>query len=166
MLKKLWKKYKGKIPAMLLSIAIPLGVGILSALLTKGNMSIFEQIKKPPLSPPAFLFPIVWSILYILMGISAFLIYDDRTEENKGRVNEALTYYFASLIFNFLWSILFFNFKVFGIAAVCLAVLLVLILKTILSYFKINRTAAYLQIPYALWVAFAGYLNVAISIIN
>ena len=166
MLKKLWKKYKGYIPSFLVSVAIPLAVGLLSALLTKNNMSIYEEIKTPPLSPPAILFPIVWSILYVLMGVSAFIIQRNTDSKNESVAKEGLTYYAISLVFNFLWSILFFNLRVFAIAVVCLALLLFFIIKTVLCYFKIKPIAAYLQIPYILWVSFAAYLNIAIAIIN
>lgn len=166
MIKKLWQKYKKYIPSYLVAIAIPLLVGIISALLTKDNMQIFDEITKPPLSPPAALFPIAWGILYILMGVSSAMIYNSINDKNRELARQALTYYIISLAFNFLWSILFFNLRVFAIAVLCLAILLFFIIKTTLSYFKINRVAAYLQIPYILWVIFAGYLNIAIAIIN
>ena len=165
-LKTIWKKYKGYLPSLLVSLAIPLAVGILSALITKGNMSIYNEIKKPPLSPPAMLFPIAWSILYILMGISSFLVCKNKNERNGEAVKFALTYYAISLALNFLWSVLFFNLRVFAIAVVCILMLLFFIIKTVISYFKISPTAAYLQIPYIIWVAFATYLNITISIIN
>ena len=166
MLKKLWKKYKGYIPSFLVSIAIPLAVGLLSALLTKNNMSIYDEIKTPPLAPPAILFPIAWSILYILMGVSSFIVYHNKNHENERWAKEGLTYYIISLVFNFLWSILFFNARVFAIAVVCLLILLFFIIKTVLAYFRVKPTSAYLQIPYILWVAFAAYLNIAIAILN
>ena len=165
-LKAIWKKYKGYLPSLLVSLAIPLAVGMLSALLTKNNMSIYNEIKTPPLSPPAILFPIVWSILYILMGVSSFLVYKNKTAENGELVKSALTSYAISLGLNFLWSVLFFNLRVFAIAVVCLLLLLFFIIKSTLAYLKIKPTAAYLQIPYILWVAFALYLNIAIAIIN
>ena len=105
-IKAIWKKYKGYLPSLLVSLAIPLAVGMLSALLTKNNMSIYNEIKTPPLSPPAILFPIVWSILYILMGVSSFLVYKNKTAENGELVRSALTSYAISLGLNFLWSIL------------------------------------------------------------
>lgn len=166
MIKKLWQKYKKYIPSYLVAIAIPLLFGMISALLTKDNMQIFDEITKPPLSPPAALFPIAWGILYILMGVSSAMIYNSINDQNRDLARQALTYYIISLAFNFLWSILFFNLRVFAIAVLCLAILLFFIIKTALSYFKINRVAAYLQIPYILWVIFAGYLNIAIAIIN
>ena len=154
-----------KIKPYVISVLIPLAVGGTSALLTMKNMDIYEQVKTPPLSPPSILFPIVWTILYILMGISAAMVY---TKSDIGR-NEAkcgLRTYAISLIFNFLWSIVFFNFRWFGFAFFWLLALLFLILKTIVCYFKVSKIAAYLQIPYAVWVAFAGYLNFGIWMLN
>ena len=158
-------KTRGRVGVYVISIAIALGVGGLSALLTVGNMDIYTELRQPPLAPPAILFPIVWTVLYVLMGVSAAMIYtEDRVE--KAEKAEALMPYGASLFVNFFWSILFFNFRAFLPAFVWLVLLEFLIVMTILSYRKLNTGAAYLQIPYALWVAFAGYLNIAIWVLN
>ena len=143
------------------SIAIPLLVGGLSALLTMGNMSLYEEIVQPALAPPPILFPIVWTVLYVLMGVSAAMIYNDRRVEKSERTS-ALMPYAASLFVNFFWSILFFNFRAFLPAFIWLILLEFLIIMSIISYRRINTGAALLQIPYAIWVAFAGYLNLAI----
>ena len=154
-----------KIKPYIVSVFIALGVGGLSALLTMGNMDIYKEITTPPLSPPSILFPIVWTVLYILMGISAAMIFKDNMASVKKK-KIALSPYASSLIVNFAWSIIFFNFKAFLIAFLWLLLLLYLIIKTIVLYRKINKAAAYLQIPYAIWVAFAGYLNAGIFILN
>ena len=156
---------KQKIKPYIISILIALAVGALSAFLTRNNMDIYSEVVTPPLSPPSILFPIVWTALYILMGISAAMIYTDGTASRSAKEN-ALTTYAASLIFNFAWSIIFFNLRAFLVSFVWLLVLLGLIIKTIADYRKINKTAAYLQIPYALWVTFAGYLNLGIWWLN
>ena len=161
MVKEFFKKYKN----YLISVAIALGVGGLSALLTMKNMEIFDMVKKPPLSPPALLFPIVWTILYVLMGISSAIIYERRNTYPEN-VRDALNTYASSLIVNFAWSIIFFNLQAFLIAFVWLILLLTLIALTILKYSKIERSAAYLQIPYIIWVAFAGYLTLGITLLN
>ena len=148
-----------------IAIAIPLLVGGLSALLTRGNMQIYSQVQTPPLSPPAILFPIVWTLLYILMGISSAIIWANR-EKDIEAAQSGLAAYAVSLAFNFTWSILFFNFRLFGFSFVWLLALWILILVTILQYRKISPTAAYLHIPYAVWVAFAGYLNAGIWWLN
>ena len=148
-----------------IAIAIPLAIGGLSALLTRGNMQIYSEVQTPPLSPPSILFPIVWTILYILMGVSSAIIWANR-EKNADAAQSGLAAYALSLAFNFAWSILFFNFRCFGFSLVWLIALWILILVTILQYRKLSPPAAYLQIPYALWVAFAGYLNAGIWWLN
>lgn len=156
---------KEKIKTYIVSIAIALAVGGLSALLTRNSMMLYDTIITPPLSPPSFIFPIVWTVLFILMGISAAIIYLDRTA-SVPRKKSALYTYALSLAVNFFWSIIFFNLRAFLFAFIWLLLLLYLIIKTILKYHKINPLAAYLQIPYLLWVTFAGYLTFAIWILN
>ncbi|WP_037372769.1 TspO/MBR family protein [Anaerovorax odorimutans] len=148
--------------ALLTSILISLGVGFISSLLTKNNINLYGEIVKPSVSPPSFVFPIVWTILFILMGISAYLIYIS----NSSYKNTALKIYVAQLIVNFLWSIIFFNLQMYLFAFIWLLFLLTLIILMIVSFSKINKLAAYLQIPYLIWVIFAGYLNLAIYLLN
>ncbi len=154
-----------KIKSYVISIVIALGVGGLSALLTSGNMDIYSRIEQPPLAPPAILFPIVWTILYVLMGISAAMIYEQKDKKPE-EVRSALIVYAVSLFFNFFWSIIFFNMQAYLFAFIWLVALWALILLTIIKYHQINPLAAYLQIPYLVWVTFAGYLNLAIYILN
>ena len=154
-----------KLKPYIISILIALAVGGASALLTMGNMNIYSEIRTPPLSPPSILFPIVWTVLYILMGISAAMIYTDKISTKKEKA-EALLPYSSSLIVNFAWSIIFFNFRAFFVAFIWLLLLLYLIIKTVIEYKKINPLSAYLQIPYAIWVSFAGYLNLGIWLLN
>lgn len=161
----MWKKIKPYVLPFSVAIAIPLTVGIISAALTRSSMQLYGELTKPPLSPPAILFPIVWTILYILMGISSGLVYIKR-EENPEAAKRGLIYYAISLIANFLWSIVFFNLRAILLALIVIIILLYLIIRTILEYNKVYPTAAYLQIPYALWVAFATYLNIAFLILN
>ena len=151
-----------KVKTFILSILIAIAVGGLSALLTVSNMDIYTQINRPPLSPPSILFPIVWTILYILMGVSAALVYNTRTSKKKN----ALLVYAISLVLNFSWSIFFFNMRAFIAAFVVLVALWISIILTIVKYYPINKTAALLQIPYLVWVTFAGYLNLAIVLLN
>ena len=156
---------KKQIKPYIISIAIALGVGALSAFFTRNSMDIYSEVATPPLSPPAILFPLVWTLLYILMGISAAMIYTSRFSSVPQR-KRALYTYAASLVVNFFWSIIFFNMRAFAFAFIWLLLLLYLIIKTIIEYKDIEPTAAYLQIPYALWVAFAGYLNFCIWYLN
>lgn len=156
---------KQKTKTYIISIISALAVGGLSAFLTRGNMDIYDQLNTPPLSPPGILFPIVWTILYALMGISAAMVWSDEFAL-PAKKRSAIYVYAASLFFNFFWSILFFNLNVFFISFLWLIVLFALIIATIIKYRRISPLAAYLQIPYALWVAFAGYLNLGIWYFN
>ena len=142
-------------------IGVSLAIGIAAALLTSGNMDIYNSIKTPPLSPPSILFPIVWSALYILMGISAARVF---IAKNNG--NTALAVWSAQLAVNFFWSIIFFNFQAFLFAFIWLLILWLLIIIMIFLFKKSDKIAAYLQLPYLLWVTFAGYLNFAIYLLN
>ena len=155
---------KEKIKSYAFFILSALAVGGLSAFLTRNNMDINNDLLMPPLSPPPILFPIVWSILFILMGISAAMIYN--SDAPKSQKNTALNIYALSLAVNFSWNIIFFNLRAFGFAFFWLLLLLFLIILTIIKYFKIQKIAAYLQIPYALWVTFAGYLTAGIWWLN
>lgn len=139
-------------------------VGILAGLLTRSGMQIYtEMVNKPPLTPPAIVFPIVWTILYALMGISAARIWlaPESAERNRG-----LTVFVAQLIVNFFWPLFFFNLQAYGFAALWLILLWVLVLYMILTFYKTDRLAAWLQIPYLLWLTFATYLNLGVWLMN
>ena len=155
----MWKKLR----TYVISIALALAVGGLAAFLTRDSMDIYEKIVTPPLAPPAILFPIVWPILYVLMGISSAIIFNQRATNDVGT---PLTLYVINLIMNFTWSIIFFGMNAFLGAFIWLILLLAVIILMILTFRKISAIAAYLQIPYALWVTFAGYLNFAIWYLN
>lgn len=148
--------------ALAVSILIPLGVGAAAAFFTRNSMDVYEGLVQPPLSPPGWLFPVVWTILYTLMGISSYLIY----RSDSPNKNTALTIYAFQLAVNFFWTILFFNLEMYLLAFLWLLLLLVLIVLMIVSFYRINKTAAYLQIPYLIWVLFAGYLNLGIYLLN
>jgi tryptophan-rich sensory protein len=160
-----WNKIKPYILPYSIAIAIPLTVGIVAAAITRNNMDVYDMLKTPPLSPPSILLPIVWTVLYVLMGISSAMIYIDR-EKNPDAAKKGLIWYGVSLVLNFSWSIIFFNLQAAFFALLVLLVLLYTIIRTILEYRKVNPRAAYLQIPYAIWVAFAGYLNAGIWLLN
>lgn len=159
------KETKSKLTTFIIAIIIPLAIGGFSAFLTKNNMDIYGEINTPPLSPPSFLFPIVWTILYILMGISSAFIWLNRST-NKDAAERGLLYYAVSLFFNFAWSLIFFNFRAYLFAFLWLLIMLVLIILTIVNYKKTVSIAAYLQIPYILWTAFAGYLTLGVFLLN
>ena len=151
-----------KAKTYLFSILLALTVGGLSALATANNMNIYDKINMPALSPPGWLFPVVWTILFVLMGISAAMIFTD----TSAKKDDALFFYAVSLVLNFSWSIFFFNMQSFVLAFVILIALWLSIILTIVKYYSINKTAAWLQLPYLLWVTFAGYLNFAIVLLN
>lgn len=151
-----------KLITLIICIFIPLAVGGLSAFLTKDAMSIYSQILKPDFSPPSYIFPIVWTILYILMGISSYLIY---SSDNKTK-QSALNWYAVQLLFNFIWSIIFFNFQNYLFSFLWLLALIICICIMIIEFYKISPIAAYLQIPYLLWCVFAAYLNLSIYLLN
>lgn len=153
-----------KTKQFLICLAIPLLVGGLSALITRTGMDIFETINKPSLSPPGWLFPVVWTILFILMGIASYLVLV--SEKPQGEINRALTVYGIQLIFNFFWSIFFFNFSLYLFSFIWLVLLWLLILATAVLFYRISKPAGYLMIPYLLWVTFAGYLNFQIYLLN
>ena len=147
--------------SLIIAILIPLAVGSVSALIS-GNMSLYSTINKPAFSPPSIVFPIVWTILYVLMGISSYIIYSsDSADKTK-----ALKIYALQLFFNFCWSILFFRYQLYLFSFLWLVILIVLICIMIKDFYKINPAAAYLQIPYLLWCIFAAYLNFSLYTMN
>lgn len=145
---------------LVICILIPLAVGSLSSLLS-GNMmdSSFARI---PLSPPSYIFPIVWTVLYTLMGVSSYMI----CISGKPPAPKALKIYAIQLFFNFFWSILFFRFSLYLLALIWLLALILLIIKMIYLFYEIKPLAAYLQIPYLLWCIFASFLNFMIYRMN
>ena len=161
---------KFNIVKFIVAILIPLLVGGVSAFITKDAMMVFYTIKKPPLAPPGILFPIVWSILYVLMGISSYLINELNVDKLSGKKvalrKNTLIIYVVQLVFNFFWSIIFFKFSMYKFAFVWLVILWIMVFIFIKNAMKLNKTAAYLMIPYLLWMTFAGYLNIMISIFN
>lgn len=157
MIKSTWKVYA-------FWIVLAEAAGALSGWLAREGMKVYEaSTAQPPLSPPAFLFPIVWSILYALMGFGAARIYlsPDTPVRSKG-----LNVFIAQLIVNFFWSLLFFNAQAYGFAVLWLLLLWALVLRMILVFHKTDPLAAKLQIPYLLWLTFAVYLNIGVRYLN
>lgn len=153
----MWKKIKPYV----IYIGISLGVGALSAFLTKDSMDIYESINTPPLTPPGWLFPVVWSILYVLMGVGAARVSKTRLPQNN-----ALFVFFLQLGINFFWSIFFFNLRAFLFSFLWLLLLWLFIILMIKKFRARDRFSGLLQIPYLLWVTFAAYLNFAIWFLN
>ena len=151
-------------PQLIKAIAVPLLVGILSSLLTMNSMQVFASVNKPPLSPPAILFPIVWTILYTLMGISSYLVMT--SDGDKEDIQKAIRIYGFQLVMNFLWPTFFFNFQWYLFSFIWLLFLWFLVLIMILRFSTISKVAAWLNIPYLIWLTFAAYLNLGIFLLN
>lgn len=145
---------------LLLSLALSLGTGVIGGLLTFGSMGKYEEMYRPPLSPPGWVFPVVWTVLYLLMGIAAYLIYLADTEEKYG----ALRIYLVQLPVNMIWPFLFFNFEAYFLAFTWLILLWYLVKITTKQFYQIDKLSGRLLLPYLLWVTFAGYLNLAIAV--
>ena len=151
-----WKK-------LIIALAIPLGVGGLSALFS-GGMDTYKSLNQPPLSPPGFIFPIVWTVLYLLMGYASYRVRE--SSSSRANIKRALTFYGIQLFLNFLWPLIFFGLQWFWVAFGVLVVLWVLIYLTMYQFGQMDDTAENLLIPYLLWVTFAGYLNLGVALLN
>lgn len=149
-----WKK-------LILIIIVTFLVGSFFSIFTMNNMDTFKELNKP-IEVPGILFPIVWSILYLLMSISYYIVSGKNDEDKK----EAEVSYAIQLVINSLWSLIFFGFEAYLFAFIWLLLLLISIIVMIIRFYKVDKTAAYLQIPYLLWVIFAGYLNISIYFLN
>lgn len=148
----------------IVAISVPLAVGTLSSFFTRNTMKIYQQLKQPAVAPPGWIFPIVWTILFILMGIASYRIYLKGTQSPE--VKNALTFYAAQLAVNFFWTIIFFGIGKRGLAFIWLIILWILIVITKVKFYKIDKVSGYLMIPYILWVSFAGFLNYFIWSLN
>ena len=156
------KQEKWKVYA--LWIGLSLGVGVLSGLLSRPGMEGFQEtVVQPPLSPPAILFPIVWTLLYTLMGISAAKIWLAETSELRSR---GINLFIAQLVVNFFWSLIFFDARLFPLAFLWLLLLWGLVGWMIITFRKVDSKAALLQVPYFLWLTFAVYLSGGVWLLN
>lgn len=154
---------KNKYWIIIMMIAIPLIVGTLSGLLFSAGDE-YGAMVKPPLSPPSWLFPVVWTILFALMGISSYLIFSSDAE--KSEKTGALWIYGIQLLVNFFWPLFFFKMGEYLFSFIWLLILWGLVLLMILKFNRINKTAGLLQVPYIIWLTFAAYLNLAVCILN
>lgn len=160
---------KQSIISLIASLALVVLTSGLSSLLSKNGMESYPNLAKPSLAPPGIVFPIVWGILFFLMAISSWLILKELTQtfSIKGALlSTPILLYFAQLLVNFFWSILFFRFGWYLFAFFWLLLLIFLVYKMIRSFERISHIAAYLQIPYLLWLVFAGYLNLGVWVLN
>lgn len=151
-----------KLKSLLISLLITLGGGWLVSFFTQGNIGIYQDILLPKFSPPSYVFPIAWIILYFLMGISAYMIY----ESDSDIKSQALQIYSLQLALNFLWPFMFFNGQMYLTSSVILVFMWLLVLWMIILFHKVKPLAAYFQIPYILWLTFAAYLNLGVYLLN
>ena len=149
---------------LVISLLIPILVGVISSLITRSSMEMYDMVQKPFLSPPKIIFPIVWSILFIMMGISLYGV----TQSNAPQGEKSLSYivFLLQLLFNFLWPVFFFNFQLYTFSAVWLFILILLIALNAYMFFKLNKWSGYLLLPYLAWCIFALYLNIGVAYLN
>lgn len=159
-----WLVMKLNFERLIVSIGIPLLVGGVSSYLAGDIGGVYAGLEQPPLSPPGWIFGVVWTLLYTLMGIASYLVIT--AVAPKKDVSDAIKLYGVQLAVNFVWPILFFRYEMYLFAFLWLALLLVLIGQTIQAFYRVSKPAAYLMIPYFLWVSFAGYLNLGLYLLN
>ncbi len=137
-------------------------VGLISGLLARKGIEVYSvEAVKPPLTPPQWVFPVVWTVLFALMGIAAARY--SLATEGKGR---GVTLFLAQLVVNFFWPLFFFNLQKYGFALFWLVLLWLLVLGTILAFYRENKLAAWLLMPYLAWLTFAFYLNAGVYLLN
>ncbi len=149
-----WKK-------LILIIIITFVIGSFFSIFTMNNMHTFKELSKP-INVPAIVFPIVWSVLYLLMSISCYII----IESNNREKDKAVIWYAIQLVINSLWSLIFFGFGTYLLSFIWIILLLIAVMIMILKFYNINKVSAYINIPYLLWILFAGYLNLGIYFLN
>ena len=159
-----------KIWHIALAIIIPLGGGFVISLFTRDAMMKFAEFNQPPLAPPAWLFPVAWTILYVLMGIASYLIWrkyhESKKSVDKNLARCTLIIYTIQLVFNFAWTPFFFVLDQFWFAFAWLLVMWLLVLILIIKAYRISKPAFWMLLPYLLWCTFAAYLNCGIAILN
>lgn len=147
-----------------IAILLPLAVGSVASCFVKDAIFIYESLEKPSLSPPGWIFPVVWFVLYVLMGIASYWIY--RMDENDKDVKHAMLLYVVQLGVNFFWPLLFFKYSLQLFALFWIILLFVLVAMLIKAYGKLDKRAAFFMLPYALWLLYGIYLNLGVYILN
>lgn len=150
------------IKKLLFYIITTILIGTIPSIFVFKSINIYNSLNRPPLSPPSIVFPIAWTILYILMGISIYIIMQSKRKLKK---NARLIYY-IQFVTNALWTPIFFGFKEYFLAFLWILMLIVFVITMILTFYKISKKAAYIQIPYLLWLLFASYLNFGVFVLN
>lgn len=149
---------------LLINLIIPVAGGALVGYINKNSFEVYKNLEKPFFSPPGIVFPIVWTILYIMMGIAAYRFY--MKNKFKGFSSDGYFYYMLQLICNFTWTFIFFTFRLYGLSFLWIIVIIILVFIVILKFLKLDRIAGVLMIPYIIWLHFAGLLNYFIWILN
>ncbi len=158
------KDSKNSLKAYLAFVLLSEAVGALSGWLSRDGMTYYSAfVEKPPLSPPPVVFPIVWGVLFALMGIGAARVYLEPSSRSR---SVGLRLFFVQLAFNFVWSLIFFQWRAYGAAFFWLVILWILVLSMTLTFREVRRWAGTIQIPYLAWVLFAGYLNLGVWLLN
>lgn len=155
---------KPHLPSLILCTAIPLAAGGLSAALTSGSMEAFGQLRQPPLSPPGWVFPVAWTVLYTLMGVASYVVL--RAPVSQRERSSALQLYALQLVMNFLWPLLFFRFELYGFSFFWLLGLLAAVCLTCVRFRRISPAAGRLLYPYVAWLCFAAYLNAGVALLQ
>lgn len=157
-----------RLPALAAFIAIPLVTGTISSLLTMDAMTRFGDLNQPLLSPPAWLFPVAWTVLYVLMGVASYLIFTHvpQTDEERRLRLVALVLYALQLAVNFAWSPVFFGLQAYWVALAMLALMWAHILALVVIAFRLNTLTGACLVPYLAWSTFAGYLNAGVALLN
>lgn len=145
---------------LIFCIFIPIFTGVLSSFLNENLIEIYTLLLLPRFTPPNFVFPIVWTFLYMFLGIGLYLILENR---NNGK---ALTLFIVQLFINFLWPFIFFKYNLILLALLLHMLLLIVVIFMAINFFKINKLSGILQFPYLIWLFFAGYLNYFIVLFN
>ena len=156
--KGLWKRYK----PVVWQVAIALLAGGLASLLGGDTAPLYERLTSPPLAPPGWVFPVVWSVLYVLMGVAAGLVVKSEDVDSR----QALALYYLQLGLNVLWPVIFFRFEWITLAAVWLLLLTAAVYATWMRFREISSAAGWLLVPYLLWCLFALYLNIGFAVLN
>ena len=158
-------KKKIRFITLIVSIGIPLLIGGITSLLIPNISSIYGELVKPNFAPPDIVFPIVWTILYVLMGIASYSVYVLKYDNID--VSSAIFVYAIQLLLNFLWTFIFFGFNLYGLAFLELGVLVLFVMLTIKRFYKkAGKNAALLLFPYLIWIIYAGVLNFFIWMLN
>lgn len=142
---------------LIISFAVVSGLVLISMILTKNTMKLYEEMVKPDIAPPAIVFPIVWTILYSIIAITLYKFIDNKKIRN---------FIILNLVINVIWPVLFFRFELYLFSVIWLVLIIVTLIIELLKIYKENKIFAYLNIPYLIWLFFALYLNIMIYLLN